>query len=271
MTNASTPPISWSYCGDQIKMWRQISSVTREALSDEANYHIDYVKAMENGRRKPTVQLLNVADQLCGAKGLLIAAQKFLKPDPYPQRSHEYMDAEAKAVVYRSYEPLLIPGLLQTEGYARALITAYMPFVDEDTIEERTAGRMLRQRILRDGKPPVSFSFVLYEAALRATVGDREIMRQQLHHLWETQGLRNVSIQVLPAGRCDGIALNGSIVLMQDAEGERLGYVEGPQTNVIHDDQNKVSALSQAYGRIRSQALTMEESADYIRRMAEER
>ncbi|MFD4830406.1 helix-turn-helix domain-containing protein [Streptomyces uncialis] len=189
MANASPPPVSWSYCGDQIKLWRGIASVTREELSNETNYHLDYVKAMENGRRKPTLRLLTIADQLCGAKGLLIAAQQYLKPEPHPQRSHEYMDAEARATVLQWYEPLLIPGLLQTESYCRALFGKRLPLLDDDTIEERVVGRLDRQKILRESKPPVSFSFILYEAALRTSVGGAEPMRQQLNHLWETAGL----------------------------------------------------------------------------------
>ncbi|MFD7546918.1 helix-turn-helix domain-containing protein [Streptomyces sp. NPDC059816] len=269
MTNASTPPVSWSYCGDQIKLWRQVSSVTREALSDEANYHIDYVKAMENGRRKPTAQLLRTADQLCGAKGLLIAAQKYLIPEPNTQHTMEFMDLEARATVINSYEPLVVPGLLQTEAYCRHLFSTWMPLVDEEVVEERTLRRLERQRILRESRPLVWFSYVIFEAALRGTLGSRGIMKEQLHHLLEVGQLRNVSLQVLPFSRSDHEARGGSFVIFE-AEEETYGYTESSGINLLTSDHARIAPMNMRYGALRAQSLTMDESMDFIRTIAEE-
>lgn len=79
-----------------------------------------------------------------------------------------------------------------------------------------------------------------------------------------------MSVQVLPRGRCNGLALNGSMVLLETAEHDRYAYVEAPETSALHSDPGTVSALTEAHGMIRMQALGSGESADFIRQVAEE-
>ncbi|WP_328504904.1 helix-turn-helix domain-containing protein [Streptomyces sp. NBC_00457] len=78
---------NWRYCGGQIKLWREESGVSRQRLADEAGYDYEYVKSMECGRRRPTLGLLQVADQMCGARGKLLAGQEFLNPSRRGPRS----------------------------------------------------------------------------------------------------------------------------------------------------------------------------------------
>ncbi|MGW5620209.1 helix-turn-helix domain-containing protein [Streptomyces olivaceus] len=260
---------TWRYCGNQIKMWRDQAGVTRQALAEEANYDYEYVKSMENGRRRPTLGLLQAADQLCAARGKLLAAQGFLKPEPFPARSQEFVAIEKDAIALHSYEPLLIPGLLQTEEYARALISESCPPLDDETVEERVGARLQRQEALTL-KKGVVFSFAVYEAALGALVGDREVMRRQLYHLLKVADLRNVSIQVLPVGRASGVALSGPIVLLETADHHHYAFAEGQETSALYADAHKVSSLTQAHGMIRMHALSVAESAVFIRKAADE-
>ncbi|MFF2653674.1 helix-turn-helix domain-containing protein [Streptomyces sp. NPDC058045] len=266
---ASEAPIAWRYCGSQIKLWREQAGVTRNALAAEAHYDYEYVKSMENGRRRPTRQLLHAADQLCGAGGKLVAAQEYLKPEPFPARTQEYMQLEAHAAALHWYETLLVPGLLQTEDYARALLRDSCPPLDDETVEERVRARLDRQEALPK-RPTAVYGFVLYEAALRTLVGGTEIMRSQMDMLLRVGQLRNVSIQVLPFGRCGGLALNGSFVLLETGEHDHFAYVEGPETSALHAQGDKVSAIHQVHGMIRMQALGVEESAELIRKVAKE-
>ncbi|MFJ9081300.1 Scr1 family TA system antitoxin-like transcriptional regulator [Streptomyces sp. NPDC102384] len=259
---------AWRYCGSQIKLWRTEAGIDREILAKEAGYGCEYVKSMENGRRKPTLRLLQVADQLCGAGGKIVAAQEYLKPEAHPQRSQEYMALERDAIGISSYEPLLIPGLLQTSEYARVLMGAGSPLLDDEIIEERVAGRLKRQEALFERKS-VMFSFVLYEAALRSQLGGSEVMRGQLQQLLKWGELRNVSIQVLPVGRECGVALGGPIVLLETPDHEHYAYVEAPQTGALYADPIRVSALTQRHGMIRVYALSVVESVEFIREVAE--
>ncbi len=241
----------------------------REALAKEAGYDYEYVKSMENGRRRPTLRLLQVADQVCGAGGKLVAAQDYLKPEPFPARAQEFMALEAEAISFSCYEPLLIPGLVQTEEYARALIGGSCPPLDDETVAERVAARLRRQEALTR-RIGVLYSFLIYEAALRTDMGGSDVMKAQIMHLLKVGQLRNVSVQVLPIGRCNGVALAGPIVLLESPEHDAFAYVEGPEVSVLHASPDRVSALNQRHAMIRMHALSIEESAEFIRRVAEE-
>ncbi|WP_351234027.1 helix-turn-helix transcriptional regulator [Streptomyces sp. NPDC002133] len=260
---------TWRYCGNQIKLWRTEAGISREDLGKEANYEYETVKSMEQGRRKPTIRLLRVADQMCGASGKLLAAQEYLRPEPFPARSQEYMAIEAEAIALHWYEPLLIPGLLQTEEYARELISESCPPLDDETVDERVRARMERQEALAR-RTSVPFCFVLYEASLRTLVGGASAMRRQLKRLLSARELRNVSIQVLPMGRCSGLALIGPMVLLETADHEHYAYVEGQTTSALYADPDKISELTQRHGRIRMHALCVEDSSEFIRKVAGE-
>lgn len=268
MSEASQPPTAWRYCGNQIKLWRLQAGVTREDLGKAANYEYETVKSMEQGRRRPTLRLLEVADEKCGARGMLIAAAEYLKPEKFPARTQEFMAAEEEAISIHSYEALLIPGLLQTEDYARALIGGHCPPLDDEAVDERVSARMQRQEKLL--KRTTLFSFVIYEAALHTLVGGPDVMAGQHHRLLEIGRQRNVSIQVLPADRGAYTGLDGPLVLLENVEHAHCAYIEAQATSVIHSDPAKVSVLTQRYGMIRMQALSVQESAQLISRKAEE-
>lgn len=266
---SSQPPMAWRYCGNQVKLWRTRAGVSREDLAKEAGYGAETIKSMEQGRRRATVHVLTIADEMCGANGLLLAAQDYLKPEKFPPRTHEFMDAEKAAIVVLWYEPLVIPGLLQTEDYARVLMNDSCPPLDEETVDERVAARMERQEKLTR-RPYARFDFVVYEAALRSGTGGPAVMKRQLQRLREIGAWRNVTIQVLPAdGRCVA-ALMGSLVLLETAEHEHFAYVEGPETSALYSNPETISLLTQHHGMIRSQALTVEESARYLTEVEEQ-
>ncbi|GAB2962768.1 helix-turn-helix transcriptional regulator [Streptomyces pseudoechinosporeus] len=260
---------NWRYCGGQVKLWREEAGVSRQELAGEAGYDYEYVKSMECGRRRPTLRLLQVADQLCRARGKLVAAHEFLKPEPFPQRTQQYVLVEAEAITVQWYEPMLIPGLLQTPEYARALISSNCPPLDEETVDERVAARLKRQEKLTS-KPPTYFSFVIHEAALRSVVSNRDAMRRQCDHLLDAGKQRHLSVQVLPFATAPTAALSGPMVLVETADHERYAFVDGQSTGALYSDGDKLSTLTQRYGMIRMQALSVEESARFIRKVAEE-
>ncbi|MGW3039137.1 helix-turn-helix domain-containing protein [Kitasatospora sp. NPDC001159] len=268
MTTPKQNPMAWKYCGDQIKRWREQAGVTREQLCKAACYDYESVRSMEAGRRKPSLKLLSVADELCDARGMLLGAVDYLKPEKFPSYSKGYTEAEIEAIAIHWYEALLIPGLLQTEEYAREQISHSFPPLDDETIDARVASRIQRQEKLRRS-PTVMFGFVIYEAAFRALVGSSSIMKHQLEHLLDVGKLRNVTIQVLPVDRVAHVALEGPMVLLETPDHEQLAYLEGQYAGVLYAEIEKVSVLVQRHGMIRSQALSIEESEAFIRALAE--
>ncbi|RKT15831.1 helix-turn-helix protein [Streptomyces sp. 1114.5] len=260
-------PMAWKYCGDQIKRWRAKAGVTREQLAQAACYDVESVRSMEAGRRRPSLKLLQAADELCDAKGMLVAAHPYLAPEPMPTRTDALFDVEKEAVAYYFYEPLYIPGLLQTEAYARAILSNPMPPVKNAVIEERLAIRLKRQERL--AQPEVLFSFTIYEAAFHTSIGGREVMKEQLHRLLEVEHSRNIQIQVVPTGRISPSGLGGSLMILETIDNEQYAYVETHKTNALHSEPRLVGELSRCHAMIRALALTVPESAQLIRKTLE--
>ncbi|MFI6280879.1 helix-turn-helix domain-containing protein [Streptomyces sp. NPDC050988] len=262
-------PIAWRYCGHQFKMWRQEAGVSREDVGKESNYSPDTITSFERGVRRPTARLLDIGDELFGARGKLKAAAQYLEPEKFPPRTQDFMDCEASAIALQWYETLLIPGLLQAESYVRALLGAHYPPLDDETIESRVAARLERQQLLVR-KPTAYFGFVFEEIALRRPVGGSATMREQCQRLLKVGQLRNVSIQVLPTDRGAHAGLNGPMVLIETPEREHYAYEEGQAVSMLHSGSEDLSNLTQRFGMIRTQALSTEESARFIGKVADE-
>ncbi|WP_348538490.1 DUF5753 domain-containing protein [Streptomyces sp. 4R-3d] len=175
------------------------------------------------------------------------------------------MDREAEAISLWSYEVALIPGLLQTEAYARALIGNHCPPLDDETVEERVAARLERHSLLTR-KPPAALSFVRYEAALRAP----DVDRKQLLNILAAGKPSNVSVQVPPFGRANPTALTGPMVLLETRDHERIALSEGQSVSQLTDDPGVVSSQTERLSMMRALALSPAESARFIERMVEE-
>ncbi|MFK0118759.1 helix-turn-helix domain-containing protein [Streptomyces sp. NPDC090994] len=263
----SQPPVMWRFTGNQLKRWRTRANISRVQLAAATNYSPDTIKSMEQGVRMPTARVLDVADELCDAGELLSAAKEYLCKEKFPARAQEYMEREREAISIWWYEVALIPGLLQTAAYARKLISDRLPPQDEETVEERVATRMDRQTILTTPKPPVACCFVLYEAALRSPLVDKE----QLERLLEVGRLRNVVIQVLPFEQAFSNALEGPMVLIETRDRERYAFAEGAFASELSADPGAVGRVTEALSMIRTRALDPEESARFIERMVKSR
>lgn len=266
---SSELPTTYRYFGQQFQLWRQAAQVRRETVAEATSYSVDMVKSVEQGRRKVPARMAEIADEMFGAKGILLAGLSHLKRDKFPARAQDFMIYEERAIVMNWYESLLIPGLLQTEEYATALMRGWCPPLDEETVTERVAARMERQAVLTR-TPPVALNFVIHEAALRARVGGPEVRHGQLLRLLEAGELWNVALHVLPYDRTVPAALSGSMVLLETAEHEHFVYFEGQSQSRLTSDPDEVSTQTQRYGMIRGQALDCAESARFIERMAGE-
>ncbi|MBO0651961.1 helix-turn-helix domain-containing protein [Streptomyces triculaminicus] len=262
----SQPPIGWRYCGDQLKRWRERSGVSRETLAKEAGYGYEAIKSMEQGRRRPSLRVLQVADQMCGAGGLLEAAHPYLTPEGPRPAAQDFFRYEAEAIAISSSEPMLIPGLLQTEETARALFGRCWPPVDDETIEERVSVRLGRHRVL--DTQSTAFSFVIGEMPLCRPLADVATHKGQLRHLLEVAVRRNVNIQVMPIGALQ-VELNGSVVMMELPGQERIAYQEGGFAGVLVTDPERVGLIAHGLSLIHQVALSPVESTRFIAALLE--
>jgi transcriptional regulator with XRE-family HTH domain len=175
-----------------------------------------------------------------------------------------YLGLESAASEIRIYEVNLIPGLLQTEDYARAVISAGMVNSPRADIERHVALRMERQRLARSSPPKVWA--VLDEAALRRQVGGPEVMREQLEYLRELASLRNVNLQVIPFGGGAHPAMGRPFVILVFGEtiDPDVAYLEDLTSALWVENVDEVDRYNVFFNHLRASALSFEESAALI-------
>ncbi|GGT13966.1 hypothetical protein GCM10010240_54000 [Streptomyces griseoviridis] len=159
------------------------------------------------------------------------------------------------------------PGLLQTAAYARKLVSDRLPPQNDETVEERVVTRLERQALLTGRKPPVACCFLLYEAALRSPLVDRE----QPERLSEASRLRNIVNQVPSFARAFSNAPEGPTVLIETRDHERYAFAEEAFASELTADPGSVARVTESLGMIRTRALDPDESARFIERMVKGR
>jgi transcriptional regulator with XRE-family HTH domain len=148
--------------------------------------------------------------------------------DVAPPRLLQFVEYEAAARITRSFEPLLIPGLLQTEEYTREVIGKFDASEPKDRTDTLVALRLKRQELLKQDGPPPWFFFILDESVVRRLVGGREVMRGQIRHLIELASRRNVTIEIVPFSAGISRGMQGPFVVFEfpEAEDDDVLYLE---------------------------------------------
>ena len=195
----------------------------------------------------------------------------------YPAGYAEFAYAEAEATSIWNWEPQVVPGLLQTESYAREVIRGWfrMFSLPPAELEARVAARMRRQRLLtRDQPQPPSFSAVTDESVIRRRFGDNAVMRQQLERLAEFPGLPNVEVRVLPLEGYHPIGA-GTFIYMQFPEQYDMPFhdivtVEQLDREVLIEEVTQTNNYRVTFESLRANALEPEESRDLVLRIARE-
>lgn len=247
--------------------------MTQEELGAETGFSAAAISAMETCAQPASDQMLVALGRVLGDElGIFEHARDYLRLDKYPAQFKNYVLLEQKAVGLCLYATLVVHGLFQTEAYARALIGGGYPPLPEQRVEELVEARMARKKLF-DREPVALIELILEESVLRRTIGDAEIMRDQLSHLAECAKRRNVTLQVLPldcglSGEYAGG--HGEMDLIETPEHDRLVYLEAQEESLLISDPAKVSTYTQRYAKIRSQALGPRESLGLIERLAGE-
>jgi transcriptional regulator with XRE-family HTH domain len=246
--------------GAQLAFFRIRAGLTQTGLSERSSASEQTIASIEQGRRVLMPHLADEFDQLLGTGGALAVGVAKLPPrDKYPVWAADFMMHEREAVALLWYENQVLPGLLQTEAYARATFRSDLPPLHEDEIELRVAARLERQEVL-GRKEPVLASFIVSEAALKDRLGGPEVMREQIAHLRACTELTGVTIQVMPFGNSIHAGLSGPFVLLETAGHQRLAYSETQLGSQLISDPDKVTVLTAKYGMLRMQALDEQET-----------
>ncbi|MCX4630191.1 helix-turn-helix transcriptional regulator [Streptomyces sp. NBC_01443] len=252
--------------GRQLKMWREAAGLDRSTFAELMGYGSDLTCKIERGARIPRPEFLDKADEVLGAGGKIAAMKVDVERARYPKKVRDLAKLESEAVEIGSYDNGVVPGLLQTEEYIRALYAVRRPAYSEDQIERLVAARVARQDILRRHPAPL-LTVVQEEAVLRRPVGGKMVLRRQLEHLLEVGQLRNVEIQVMPTAVEEHAGLAGSLKIMRLKDGTTLGHNEVQLVSRLITEPKEVQILDMRYGMIRAQALTPRESLTFIEKV----
>ncbi|MEU7753577.1 Scr1 family TA system antitoxin-like transcriptional regulator [Micromonospora sp. NPDC049171] len=193
-----------------------------------------------------------------------------LWPEPFRRRDlpwfRQWAELEQDATGIRWYEPLLVPGLLQTEGYARAVLGTggLLPPSEVDLI---VAGRLERQAVLGRAAPPQLVT-VIDEVVLRRLVGDRAVMSGQLAHLAAVAEWEHVQVRVIPAENPWHTGLAGPFVLGRLPDGTELAYLDNQLRGQVVTDPVDIANLGRRWESVAGEALPQRQSIELIREVA---
>ncbi|MDK1475439.1 helix-turn-helix transcriptional regulator [Streptomyces sp. 549] len=268
--NEDTRPEAWRCYGRLLKLFREQAGMTQPALAEAVGYSPEQAASVEQGRRPAKITFTEAAERALNARGALLALQEEVELAKLPKFFQDFAKIELEAVSRFQYEPQLVPGLLQTEHYARAVFDGHCPTLEPDILEQHLEARLERQKLLTR-KPMVQFSFVLWEPALRNPVGGREVLTEQLRHLREVSRLPNVEVQVMGANVGMHPGASGPLVVLETSEHRQVGYLESQGIGTVITEPSTVSSFGLRYGKLRSRALNLEESARLIEQGAGER
>ncbi|MFD5118540.1 helix-turn-helix domain-containing protein [Streptomyces sp. NPDC058385] len=256
--------------GRQLKLLRVRAGLERPEFGKLTGYAGQSIASFEQGRRIPSPRFIDRADEVLDAGGVLKALKEEVGRAQYPAFFRDMARLEASAVGLCVYATHAVPGLLQTEEYARAVFRMQRPLLDDDVIEQRLAARMMRQDIFTRRPAPL-LSFNIEEVVLRKPIGGLAVLRGQLEQILLVGQNRNVEIQVMPTEREDHAGLGGPFNLIDTAEGRRIAYTEVQDDSRLYTSTGKIRELEARYGILRSQALTPCESLAFIEELLGEK
>ncbi|WP_030679414.1 helix-turn-helix domain-containing protein [Streptomyces cellulosae] len=255
--------------GAVLKALREESGLTQEEFAVRVRYSAAYIAKIEQGKRFPPADLPSRAEDVLGAvavKVLTAAARSLTRRAGLASWFRQWAGIEEEAISLYAYECRAVPGLLQPEGYARAVFERQLPPFTEDQIDRKVAARLERQALLTE-RPNTAFTFIIEQAILKRQVGGASVTRDVINHLLSIGERTNIEIQVMPLQQEDHCGVDGQLYLAETPGHRWFGYTEGHRSSTLITDPGEVSVLNQRYGKLRSQALDCRATVNLLEQM----
>ncbi|MDG4803327.1 helix-turn-helix transcriptional regulator [Micromonospora sp. WMMD980] len=243
----------WELFAGELRRLRTEAGLTQEALAERVSYSASLVAAVEQCRRAPRAEFTERCDEVLDGGGLLVRIRDALVQEALMPWFREWVGIEQEAAALRSFEPLVVPGLMQTEEYVRALHEGASPLVGE-ALEQQVGARLARQAVLDRPAPP-QFVAVLDHSVLTRPVGGPKVMREQLAHLVEMGRRPRVHLHLVPETVGAYPGLNGAFVLATPADGDDVGYLDNQLHGSIVERTVDINSLRQTWESVRAEAM----------------
>ncbi|WP_371783182.1 helix-turn-helix domain-containing protein [Streptosporangium subroseum] len=283
MTEGQSPTVRRRQLGMELRRLREHANVSAIEAGERIGRSDSTISRFETGRvtirQKVLVQLLDLygaADE--ETQAVLDLAREASKRgwwhahgDAVPPWFEVFIGLEAEAASIQTYQPQLVPGLLQTEAYARAVIETDHPGMPDEEIDRLVALRLARQKLLTRSNPPQLWA-VMSEAALRHAIGGPAAMQEQLLKLRDTRRLACVTLQVLPfaAGAHPGMLGPFHLLEFPPPSEARVSYVEYLTGSMYLEKPEEVRRYRLVFDHLRAAALPPNESIALISAVIEE-
>ncbi|MFH8416716.1 helix-turn-helix domain-containing protein [Streptomyces collinus] len=254
--------------GRTLRFLREKEGKSLGQLAEATGYDKSYLSRLESGERLSKLAVMEDLDSSYGCGDLLVSLWRIARYDAFKDKYREFMRLEATARVMRKYAPG-VPGLLQTEAFAREVLSD-AEATDTEAVEEQVAARLGRQLLLSKSPAP-SVRFIIDELAFRRPAADEETWAGQLQHIGSVARWPNVVVQVLPfAVGVHELMGKGSLTLLWQEDGSALAYTEGDSGGLLMDSPDDVMRHRLSYDRLRDLALSPSDSLAFIKDVLEE-
>jgi transcriptional regulator with XRE-family HTH domain len=279
-----TPTVRLRRLAAELRSLRAASGLTREEVVERTGINSVTMYRIEHARVRPQTRTLRTLLDLYGVEkeqqadlvALLRDARERGWLHPYqselPEQYMTFIGFEGEAESASNYESLFVPGLLQTEDYARAVITGVLPFASRDEVERRVEVRMERQQVLR-GDNPLQLWGIVDEAALRRQVGSPAVMRAQFCQILEASELPNVTFQVIPFDAGAHAGMPGSFIVLQFTE-EAIPdviYIDSMAGDLFLEAESDVRRYKLVFEHLRAVSASPDASRSLLASLATEK
>lgn len=243
-----------AFFGSELRRCRKKGGLSQAQLGERTTYSPDMIGKIERGERPPSAEFVKQCDEIFGIDGHFDRLYQFMLQTPGPAWFTRWLEEiEPRATVLRTWDPLLVPGLLQTEAYARHIF-AREPKITPEEVEERLQARMLRKTVLDRGDPPAVW-VLLDEGVLLRSIGGPQVIGAQMEHLLVMAQRSNVVIQIVPFAAESTVGLTGAFILAELPGGEPDAvYVESSVTGEVTTEHEIVASVWSRYDTIRADA-----------------
>jgi hypothetical protein len=246
---------------DLLRAYRDAS--TQQETAQKLRVSKSLYQKLESCDRRPQRDLAQGCDDLYETPGVFMRVYKDTVAEPYPAWFGPRVVYEDRATVITIWEQRGIPGLLQTESYARAVVRACRPYDPPAELEQTVQLRLERQEILSRDNPPKLW-VVIAEGVLRQAVGGPDVMYEQLDHLVKMSESPQAVIQILPFSASDAPGADGPAALFEFSDGPAVAYLEGWDAGRVVEDPKEVAGIATALSMIKGCALSPTDSRQLL-------
>lgn len=256
--------------GKRLRRLRERKGLSLRQLTEQVGgYSHSYLGRVELGEQLPSEALVDALDEFFDSDGVLGELLEMAHEWVISGYSRTFVSQEPSSERIQVFTSSVIPGLLQTEEYARELFRRSLPSESEDELRDRVAARVRRQRVF-DREEPLPYWAIMDEAALKRPIGSPGAMIKQMRHLLEMAVRPSIMVQVLPFGQGMHPMLGGGLTIMTLRKGGTIALVESFDSGEAVESTKRVVELSVRFDLARSLALTDEKSLDLMRRYLKE-